>query len=48
VNTAADRRKALWREIRSRHPRLREALAADAAIAARHRRERHEFPRVAI
>jgi serine O-acetyltransferase len=31
------------REIRARHPRLREALAADARITALHRGERHEF-----
>jgi serine O-acetyltransferase len=33
----------VWRDIRSRHPRLREALAADARITAMHRGERHEF-----
>jgi serine O-acetyltransferase len=33
----------LTREIRSRHPRLREALAADARVTALHRGERHEF-----
>jgi serine O-acetyltransferase len=33
----------LMREIRSRHPRLREALAADARVTALHRGERHEF-----
>jgi serine O-acetyltransferase len=33
----------LMREIRARHPRLREALAADARITALHRGERHEF-----
>ena len=33
----------LWREIRSRHPGLREALAADARITAFYRGERHEF-----
>jgi serine O-acetyltransferase len=36
-------RKALWREIRSRHPRLREALAADARVTAFYRGERSEF-----
>jgi serine O-acetyltransferase len=35
--------QAMWREIRSRHPRLREALAADARITAHYRGERHEF-----
>jgi serine O-acetyltransferase len=43
VNIPADPRKALWRDIRSRHPRLREALAADARITARLRGERHDF-----
>ena len=38
-----DPRKAVWREIRSRHPRLLEALAADARVTARYRGERHEF-----
>lgn len=33
----------VWRDIRSRHPRLREALPADARITARLRGERHEF-----
>ena len=33
----------LMREIRSRHPRMREALAADAKVTALHRGERHEF-----
>jgi serine O-acetyltransferase len=32
-----------WRGIRARHPRLREALVADAQVTARHRGERHEF-----
>jgi serine O-acetyltransferase len=31
------------REIRSRHPRLGEALVADARVTAEHRGERHEF-----
>ena len=31
------------REVRARHPRLREALVADAAVTAEHRGERHEF-----
>ena len=33
----------LMREIRSRHPRLREALLADARVSAAYRGERHEF-----
>jgi serine O-acetyltransferase len=36
-------RDDFWRALRSRHPRLREALVADARIAAQHRGERHEF-----
>lgn len=36
-------RDAFWRAIRARHPRLREALIADARITARFRGERHEF-----
>jgi serine O-acetyltransferase len=40
---AAAAREAVWRDIRSRHPRLREALAADARVTARYRGERHEF-----
>jgi serine O-acetyltransferase len=38
-----DSREMLWRDIRARHPRLREALVADARIAAAHRGERYEF-----
>jgi serine O-acetyltransferase len=34
---------AVWRAIRARHPRLREALAADARVTALYRGERHEF-----
>jgi serine O-acetyltransferase len=34
---------ALKRDIRSRHPRLRDAVAADLRLAARHRYERTEF-----
>jgi serine O-acetyltransferase len=34
---------SLWREIRSRHPSLREALAADVEVTARYRGERSEF-----
>lgn len=33
----------MWRGIRARHPRLREALPADARITAHFRGERHEF-----
>jgi serine O-acetyltransferase len=33
----------LWRAIRARHPRFREAVAADARITAHYRGERHEF-----
>ena len=36
-------RKEFWRDLRARHPRLREALVADARITARLRGERHEF-----
>jgi serine O-acetyltransferase len=34
---------AVWRAIRARHPRLREALAADARVTALYRGERYEF-----
>jgi serine O-acetyltransferase len=34
---------AFWRAIRIRHPRLREALVADARMTALHRGERSEF-----
>ena len=34
---------AFWRERRARHPRLREALVADARVAARSRGERADF-----
>jgi serine O-acetyltransferase len=34
---------ALWQSIRARHPGLREALLADARIAAMYRGERHRF-----
>jgi serine O-acetyltransferase len=34
---------ALWRDLRARHPGLREALLADARVAAALRGERHEF-----
>jgi serine O-acetyltransferase len=43
ANVTAPSHEALWREIRSRHPRLREALAADARVTARFRGERYEF-----
>jgi len=33
----------LWSDIRSRHPRFGEAVAADAVVTARFRGERHEF-----
>lgn len=33
----------LMRDVRARHPRLLEALVADAAVTAQHRGERHEF-----
>jgi serine O-acetyltransferase len=32
-----------WRALRSRHPRLREAVPADARMTAQHRGERSEF-----
>jgi serine O-acetyltransferase len=35
--------RAFWKELRSRHPHLREALRADARLTALHRGERHEF-----
>ena len=34
---------AFWRDLRTRHPRLREALVADAQVTARYRGERHKF-----
>jgi serine O-acetyltransferase len=39
----AEARAALWRDIRSRHPRLREALLEDARLTAQYRGERHVF-----
>jgi serine O-acetyltransferase len=33
----------MWRAIRARHPKLREALLADARVTALYRGERHEF-----
>jgi len=38
-----DQRKAFWRALRARHPRLRDALVADARVTARFRGERGEF-----
>lgn len=35
--------EAFWRDVRSRHPGLREALLADAQTTAKHRGERGEF-----
>jgi serine O-acetyltransferase len=35
--------RAVWRAIRARHPRLRDALPADARVTALYRGERHEF-----
>lgn len=35
--------ESFWRALRGRHPRLREALAADARVTALYRGERHEF-----
>ena len=43
ARAARDSAEALWREIRARHPGLREALLADARVTARNRGERHEF-----
>jgi serine O-acetyltransferase len=43
ADDAATARDALWRDLRARHPRFREALAADAAFTAQMRGERHEF-----
>jgi serine O-acetyltransferase len=39
----AEARKAFWRDLRARHPGLREALVADARITAVMRGERSEF-----
>jgi serine O-acetyltransferase len=36
-------RRALNRQIRSRHPKVRDAVPADARVIAAHRGERHEF-----
>jgi serine O-acetyltransferase len=35
--------ETVWRDIHARHPRLREAIAADARVTALYRGERHEF-----
>ncbi len=43
VNTAQTDQQAMWRAIHARHPRLREALTADARMTALYRGERHEF-----
>jgi serine O-acetyltransferase len=40
---ATDPRKEFWNALRSRHPRLREALAADARVTAHYRGEREQF-----
>lgn len=42
-DSEAATRDALWRDIRSRHPRLREAIAADARVTAHYRGDRYEF-----
>jgi serine O-acetyltransferase len=39
----AQARREFWRELRGRHPRLRDALVADARATAAFRGERHEF-----
>jgi serine O-acetyltransferase len=36
-------RKTFWRALHARHPRLREAVLADARVCALYRGERHEF-----
>lgn len=36
-------RRALMRDVASRHPRLREAIVADARVTSLYRGERHEF-----
>jgi serine O-acetyltransferase len=43
AHVETDARKAFWKTLRSRHPPLREALAADARLTAMYRSERHEF-----
>jgi serine O-acetyltransferase len=43
TTTEAAARRAFWKALRSRHPPLREALAADAQITAHYRGEREEF-----
>jgi serine O-acetyltransferase len=43
AHAETDLRKAFWRELRSRHPHLRVALAADARVTAHYRGEREEF-----
>lgn len=39
---AKDDAREFWRALRARHPRLREALVADARVTALYRGERHE------
>lgn len=43
IRTQNPRAKSLMRDIRARHPGLREALIADARVTLRHRGEREEF-----
>jgi serine O-acetyltransferase len=43
VSHQAESHELFWRALRARHPRLREALVADARVTARFRGERHEF-----
>jgi len=40
---APDPTKDFWKALRAGHPRLREALAADARVTAHYRGERAEF-----
>ena len=40
---AAAGRETFWRALRARHPRLRDAVVADARVTAFYRGERHEF-----
>lgn len=43
MTAAQTDQQAMWRAIHARHPRLREALVADARVTARYRGERCEF-----
>lgn len=43
MGTAPIDRDAVWRAIRAQHPRLRDAVLADARVTARYRGERCEF-----